>query len=57
MRAVICGKIEKIYIGSEKLIGKKDLTAILGFSQLSLLSSYSSRQEAGVADWPVALYL
>jgi len=57
MRAVICGKIEKKYIGSEKLIGKKDLTAFLSFSQLSLLSSYSGRQEAGVADWPVALYL
>ena len=57
MRAVICGKIEKKYTGSEKLIGKKDLTAFLSFSQLSLLSSYSGRQEAGVADWPVALYL
>ena len=31
MRAIICGKIEKKYIGSEKLIGKKDLTAILSF--------------------------
>ena len=36
MRAIICGKIEKKYIGSEKLIGKKDLTAILSFLQLSL---------------------
>ena len=32
MRAVICGKMGKKYIGSEKLIGKKEFTAILSFS-------------------------
>ena len=31
MRAAICGNIEKKNKGSEKLIVKKDLTAILSF--------------------------
>ena len=58
MKAVICGKIgKKKNKGSEKLIGKKDLQPFLVVSQLSLFLSYSGRQEAGVADWPVALFL
>ena len=55
--AFICGKIEKKNKGSEKLIGKKDLTAILSFFAVVSFLSYSGRQEAGVADWPVALFL
>ena len=57
MRAVICGKIEKEIKVVKNLLAGKISQPFLVFSQLSLFSSYSDRQEAGVADWPLALFL